>query len=74
MTTCASRAWIVCTSFHFQYFCYVSTAYCHLEQKVLEEKAYPPLRNPHDVIKTVEELDDNMIEIMTPKYVELLTI
>lgn len=55
--------------FVLQYFCHVSTAYCHLEQKVLEEKAYPALCNPHDVIKTVEWMDDDMLETMTPKLV-----
>lgn len=45
----------------------MSTAYCHLEQKVLEEKSYPPHCNPHDLIKTMEWMDDDVAESLTKK-------
>ncbi|KMQ92013.1 fatty acyl-reductase [Lasius niger] len=45
----------------------VSTAYCHLEEKVLYEKTYPPPADPHKVIKCVEWMDDDVVEAMTDK-------
>lgn len=52
---------------YFQFFVYVSTAYCHLEEKVLEEKGYPPYCDPHELIKTVEWMDDDIVDSMTRK-------
>lgn len=40
----------------FQMFVYVSTCYCHLKEKVLFEKSYPPPKDPHKIIKLVENL------------------
>ncbi|XP_054001527.1 putative fatty acyl-CoA reductase CG5065 [Hylaeus anthracinus] len=48
-------------------FSYISTAYCHLEEKVLREVAYPPPADPHKIIKCVEWMDDNVVEAMTDK-------
>ncbi|XP_076618338.1 fatty acyl-CoA reductase 1-like [Colletes latitarsis] len=48
-------------------FAYISTAYCHLEEKILEEKPYPPPADPHKIIKCVEWMDDNVVEAMTDK-------
>ncbi|XP_046383096.1 fatty acyl-CoA reductase 1 [Ischnura elegans] len=46
-------------------FIHVSTAYCHLEQKILFEKPYPPPADPHKIIKCMELLEDNIAESMT---------
>lgn len=46
----------------FQLFVYVSTAYCHLDQKVLEEKLYPSPMDPHKVIKSCELMDEELVE------------
>nr|XP_033326343.1 putative fatty acyl-CoA reductase CG5065 [Megalopta genalis] len=52
---------------HLKLFAHISTAYCHLEEKVLGEKPYPPPADPHKVIKYVEWMDDDVIEAMTDK-------
>lgn len=47
----------------------MSTAYCHLHERVLYEKVYPPPADPYHVIKTVEWLSDDIIDVITPKLV-----
>jgi fatty acyl-CoA reductase len=37
-------------------FVYVSTCYCHLKEKILYEKSYPSPKDPHKIIKLVEDL------------------
>nr|QVD39571.1 Fatty acyl-CoA reductase [Schistocerca gregaria] len=46
-------------------FVYISTAYCHLEEKVLHEKAYPPPADPHKTIKFCENMSDEICNSMT---------
>ncbi|XP_023014773.2 putative fatty acyl-CoA reductase CG5065 [Leptinotarsa decemlineata] len=48
-------------------FIHLSTAYCHLHERVLYEKVYPPPADPHHVIKTVEWMSDDVIDSITPK-------
>ncbi|XP_011860548.1 PREDICTED: putative fatty acyl-CoA reductase CG5065 [Vollenhovia emeryi] len=48
-------------------FVYISTAYCHLEEKILRERTYPPPADPYKVIKCVEWMDDDVVEAMTDK-------
>ncbi|KAG5888820.1 hypothetical protein JTB14_016022 [Gonioctena quinquepunctata] len=48
-------------------FIHLSTAYCHLHERVLYEKVYPPPADPHHVIKTVEWMEDEIIDSITPK-------
>ncbi|EFN87626.1 putative fatty acyl-CoA reductase CG5065 [Harpegnathos saltator] len=48
-------------------FVYISTAYCHLEEKILRQRTYPPPANPDSVIKCVEWVDEEVIEAMTDK-------
>ncbi|XP_066144968.1 putative fatty acyl-CoA reductase CG5065 [Euwallacea fornicatus] len=48
-------------------FVHVSTAYCHLNERILYEKPYPPPADPHKVIKTVEWLNEDIIGAMTPQ-------
>lgn len=52
---------------HLLLFVHISTAYCHLEEKILHEKTYPPPADPHKVIKCVEWMDDDVVEAMTDK-------
>ncbi|XP_012281000.1 putative fatty acyl-CoA reductase CG5065 [Orussus abietinus] len=48
-------------------FAHISTAYCHLEEKVLGEQPYPPPADPHKIIKCVEWMEDEVVEAMTDK-------
>ncbi|KAL0122080.1 hypothetical protein PUN28_007091 [Cardiocondyla obscurior] len=52
---------------HLILFVHISTAYCHLEEKILRERTYPPPADPHQVIKCVEWMDDDVVEAMTDK-------
>lgn len=45
----------------------MSTAYCQLNHKVLEERAYAPPADPHNVIKTVEWMSTEIVETITDK-------
>ncbi|KAI4454517.1 male sterility protein 2-related [Holotrichia oblita] len=45
---------------------HVSTSYCHLSEKILYEKAYPAHADPHYIIKTVEHMDEKLVESITP--------
>lgn len=53
-------------------FCHVSTSYCHLHEKLLLEKPYPPPADPHKIIKCVEWLDDDVVNAMTDKILDTL--
>ncbi len=50
-----------------QLFGHVSTAYCHLNEPVLEERPYPPPADPHNIIKCMEWMSDEVAESMTKK-------
>ncbi|GBP48669.1 Putative fatty acyl-CoA reductase CG5065 [Eumeta japonica] len=47
-------------------FGYMSTAYCHPEEAVLEEKGYRPYYDPHEMIRTVEISDEETLSALTP--------
>lgn len=49
-------------------FCHVSTAYCHLHERHLKEKAYAPPADPYKIIKAVEWMDEEVVDSMTDKY------
>ncbi|KAJ1520549.1 hypothetical protein ONE63_003666 [Megalurothrips usitatus] len=49
------------------FFAHVSTAYCHLNESVLYEKPYPPPADPHNIIKCMEWMSDEVAESMTKK-------
>lgn len=49
-------------------FAHLSTAYCHLNERILEEKPYPPPASPHHVIKTVEWMSEEIVDSITDKY------
>ncbi|XP_031619645.1 putative fatty acyl-CoA reductase CG5065 [Contarinia nasturtii] len=46
-------------------FCYVSTSYCHLNERLLMEKPYPAPADPHRIIKSIEWLDEDIVHTMT---------
>ncbi|KAL1463625.1 hypothetical protein WDU94_015363 [Cyamophila willieti] len=48
-------------------FIHFSTAFCHPEQQVLEEKLYPSPVNPHDVMRAMDWMDDETIKALTPR-------
>jgi len=48
-------------------FVHVSTSYCHLHERVLYEKPYDPPASPEHVIKTVEWMDDEIVDAITHK-------
>lgn len=43
-------------------FIHISTAYCHLQEKVLYEKPYPPPTDPHKLIERVEMMSEDTVE------------
>ncbi|BES94747.1 Male sterility protein [Nesidiocoris tenuis] len=51
-------------------FVYVSTAYCHLDQKVLMEELYPSPMDPHKVIKSCELMDEELVEKVGEKILQ----
>ncbi|XP_026740172.1 putative fatty acyl-CoA reductase CG5065 [Trichoplusia ni] len=53
-------------------FIHISTSYCHLHEKLLEEKAYPPPADPHQIIQAVEWMDEETIATLTPKLLNKL--
>nr|QLI61997.1 fatty acyl-CoA reductase 7 [Streltzoviella insularis] len=53
-------------------FIHISTAYCHLHEKLLEEKPYPPPADPHQVIQAVEWMDEDTVAALTPKLLNTL--
>ncbi|KAI5711058.1 hypothetical protein M8J76_010337 [Diaphorina citri] len=55
---------------HLQLFVYVSTAYCHPKEKVLEEKTYPPPVSPHNVIEKAELLSKNELELLKQELLQ----
>lgn len=52
---------------HLVVFSHISTAYCHEEQKVLEEEMYPSSVDPYRVIKLCEWLNEDLLEIILKK-------
>jgi fatty acyl-CoA reductase len=48
-------------------FTYVSTAYSHCKEDVLEEKYYPAPENPYGIIRMTQLLKSDTLEMITPK-------
>ncbi|XP_019874561.2 putative fatty acyl-CoA reductase CG5065 isoform X4 [Aethina tumida] len=48
-------------------FAHLSTAYCHLHERILYEKCYPPPADPEKVIRTCEWMSEEAIDIITPQ-------
>ncbi|XP_063836686.1 putative fatty acyl-CoA reductase CG5065 [Ostrinia nubilalis] len=53
-------------------FIHISTAYCHLHEKLLEEKPYPPPADPHQIIQAMEWMDEETVAQLTPKLLDKL--
>jgi len=53
-------------------FSYMSTSYCHLHVKFLLEKPYDPPADPHRIIKSVELLHEDEVELMAKKILGTL--
>ncbi|XP_041367398.1 fatty acyl-CoA reductase 1-like [Gigantopelta aegis] len=49
---------------------HVSTAYANCERPFIEEVVYPPTVDPHKLIDALEWMDDEMLEILTPKLLK----
>lgn len=53
-------------------FGYMSTSYCHLHESFLLEKPYDPPADPHKIIKSVELLHEDEVEMMSKKILGTL--
>ncbi|XP_055551587.1 putative fatty acyl-CoA reductase CG5065 [Wyeomyia smithii] len=51
---------------------HVSTTYSNPDRYVIEEKIYPPYADWRETIKLAEQLDEETLEIFTPKYMGFL--
>ncbi|XP_029168438.1 fatty acyl-CoA reductase 1-like isoform X2 [Nylanderia fulva] len=49
---------------------YVSTAYAHINNSVIEEKIYPPVADWRKMIKAAESLDEHILNVFTAKCLE----
>lgn len=47
---------------------HISTAYAHVDKPVIDEIVYPSLVDWRNIIKIVETLDEQIIEVFTSKY------
>ncbi|CAO1418029.1 unnamed protein product [Diamesa hyperborea] len=47
---------------------HVSTTYCNTDRPVIEEQIYPAHANWKDAIKIAESVDEDLFNILTPKY------
>ncbi|XP_025834434.1 putative fatty acyl-CoA reductase CG5065 [Agrilus planipennis] len=45
---------------------HLSTAFCHADVEYLEEKIYPPTKDPYEVMRLIEWLDDKSLEQIEP--------
>ena len=52
---------------HLQAFVHLSTAFCHVDQKELCEHVYDSPNDPQDIMRIVEWLDEDAIDLITPK-------
>lgn len=52
---------------HLECFVHLSTAFCHVDQEELGERIYDSPDDPEDVMRLVQWLDDEGIDIITPK-------
>lgn len=46
---------------------HISTAYAHVDKPVIDEIVYPSLVDWRNIIKMVETLDEQIIEVFTSK-------
>jgi fatty acyl-CoA reductase len=55
---------------NLQVFTHVSTAYCHCNEEIVEEKYYPAIENPYGVMEMVKLLNDDILADITPKLLQ----
>lgn len=48
----------------FQCVAHLSTAFCHVDEEVLEEKIYPALKDPYEIMNLVKTTDPKKLEEM----------
>lgn len=48
-------------------FIHVSTAYCNCDETEIAEKIYPSKNDPEKIIQSIEHLEDDLLEGLTPK-------
>ncbi|XP_025261932.1 putative fatty acyl-CoA reductase CG5065 isoform X2 [Camponotus floridanus] len=54
---------------HLQAFIYLSTAFCHVDQKEIDERIYDSSNDPEDILKLVQYLNEDTIDRITPKLI-----
>ncbi|XP_023727642.1 putative fatty acyl-CoA reductase CG5065 isoform X2 [Cryptotermes secundus] len=52
---------------HLEVLVHISTVYCICDRKVVEEVIYPPHADWRDIINIVENTDEHMLDVLTPK-------
>nr|CAI5836687.1 unnamed protein product [Callosobruchus analis] len=55
---------------HLEVFMHLSTTYCNIDKKVIDEKVYPPHDDWRRAIELAENADPRMMDILTPKFME----
>lgn len=50
-----------------QVFIHLSTAFCHVDKEILEEKVYDSPYDPHDIMRIVKWMDLKSLNTITPK-------
>ncbi|KAG5887300.1 hypothetical protein JTB14_007027 [Gonioctena quinquepunctata] len=53
-------------------FVHISTTYCNIDKKVVEEKIYPPHADWRSTIELAEKYDDDILNAMATKYISPL--
>jgi len=52
---------------HLQAFIHLSTAFCHVDQKEVGERIYDSSNDPEDILRLVQCLNEDTIDLITPK-------
>jgi len=52
---------------HLESFVHLSTAFCYADQEKLDERVYESPDDPQDIMRLVQWLDDESIDLITPK-------
>lgn len=52
---------------HLQAFIHLSTTYCHVDQNELDERIYDSPHDPYEIMRLVQWLDEEAIDLITPK-------
>ncbi|KAL6258578.1 hypothetical protein P5V15_010532 [Pogonomyrmex californicus] len=52
---------------HLKAFVHLSTAFCHVDQEELGERIYDSPNDPQDIMRLIQWLDEDAIDLITPK-------